>query len=127
MEKLALKGKQFAGFCLLILFSILINYGGSLFATINKLPVWLDSAGTAVAAYLGGPVCGAMVGLTTNLMKFLTFGTSPFFGVVEPLKVTHLLFVNLVMDSLGAIMLGNEPAHTQESIAVRENAGKSEK
>ena len=82
MEKLALKGKQFAGFCLLILFSILINYGGSLFATINKLPVWLDSAGTAVAAYLGGPVCGAMVGLTTNLMKFLTFGTSPFFGVV---------------------------------------------
>ena len=53
MEKLALKGKQFAGFCLLILFSILINYGGSLFATINKLPVWLDSAGTAVAAYLG--------------------------------------------------------------------------
>lgn len=35
---------------------------------------------------------------------------SPFFGIVEPLKVTHLLFVNLVMDSLGAIMLGNEPA-----------------
>ncbi len=35
---------------------------------------------------------------------------APFFGVEEPLKVTHLLFVNLVMDSLGAIMLGNEPA-----------------
>ncbi len=34
----------------------------------------------------------------------------PFFGVEEPLKVTHLLFVNLVMDGLGAIMLGNEPA-----------------
>jgi len=33
-----------------------------------------------------------------------------FKGVDEPLKVTHLLFVNLVMDSLGAIMLGNEPA-----------------
>ena len=29
---------------------------------------------------------------------------------MEPLKVTHLLFVNLVMDGLGAIMLGNEPA-----------------
>lgn len=28
----------------------------------------------------------------------------------EPLKVTHLLFVNLVMDGLGAMMLGNEPA-----------------
>ena len=35
---------------------------------------------------------------------------APFFGVDEPLKVTHLLFVNLVMDGLGAIMLGNEPA-----------------
>ena len=30
--------------------------------------------------------------------------------MLEPLKVTHLLFVNLVMDSLGALMLGNEPA-----------------
>ena len=35
---------------------------------------------------------------------------APFFGVEEPLKVTHLLFVNLVMDGLGAIMRGNEPA-----------------
>ena len=35
---------------------------------------------------------------------------APFFGVEEPLKVTHLLFVNLVMDGLGAMMLGNEPA-----------------
>ena len=35
---------------------------------------------------------------------------APFFAVEEPLKVTHLLFVNLVMDGLGAIMLGNEPA-----------------
>ena len=35
---------------------------------------------------------------------------APFFGIEEPLKVTHLLFINLVMDSLGAIMLGNEPA-----------------
>ena len=30
---------------------------------------------------------------------------APFFGVDEPLKVTHLLFVNLVMDGLGAMML----------------------
>ena len=31
-------------------------------------------------------------------------------GIEEPLKVTHLLFVNLVMDSLGSLMLGAEPA-----------------
>ena len=57
-----------------------------------------------------------------NILKFCTFqlvinvaavvvsALAPFVGVEEPLKVTHLLFVNLVMDSLGAIMLGNEPA-----------------
>ena len=83
MEKFALKKKQFVGFCLLILFSILINYGGSLFASTNKLPVWLDSAGTVLAAYLGGPVCGALVGLTANLTKFLVFGNSWSYCVVS--------------------------------------------
>lgn len=48
--------------------------------------------------------------LVINVAAVLVSALSPFFGIVEPLKVTHLLFVNLVMDSLGAIMLGNEPA-----------------
>lgn len=60
-----------------------------------------------------------------NILKFCTFqlvinvaavvvsALSPFLGIVEPLKVTHLLFVNLVMDGLGAMMLGNEPAKEQ--------------
>ena len=45
-----------------------------------------------------------------NVAAVVVSAFAPFFGVEEPLKVTHLLFVNLVMDSLGAIMLGNEPA-----------------
>jgi len=49
--------------------------------------------------------------LVINVAAVIVSAISPFFGIVEPLKVTHLLFVNLVMDSLGAIMLGNEPAH----------------
>lgn len=48
--------------------------------------------------------------LTINVAAVVVSAIAPFFGVEEPLKVTHLLFVNLVMDSLGAIMLGNEPA-----------------
>ncbi len=48
--------------------------------------------------------------LVINVAAVIVSAISPFFGIVEPLKVTHLLFVNLVMDSLGAIMLGNEPA-----------------
>lgn len=35
---------------------------------------------------------------------------APFLGIEEPLKVTHLLWVNLVMDALGSLALGNEPA-----------------
>ena len=48
--------------------------------------------------------------LVINVAAVLVSAIAPFFGVEEPLKVTHLLFVNLVMDGLGAMMLGNEPA-----------------
>ncbi|MFI3174713.1 MAG: calcium-translocating P-type ATPase, PMCA-type [Bacillota bacterium] len=48
--------------------------------------------------------------LVINVAAVFVSALAPFFGIEEPLKVTHLLFVNLVMDGLGAIMLGNEPA-----------------
>lgn len=48
--------------------------------------------------------------LVVNVAAVLVSAIAPFLGVEEPLKVTHLLFVNLVMDGLGAMMLGNEPA-----------------
>ncbi len=48
--------------------------------------------------------------LVINVTAVVVSAIAPFFGIEEPLKVTHLLFVNLVMDGLGAIMLGNEPA-----------------
>ncbi|MGP1570194.1 MAG: calcium-translocating P-type ATPase, PMCA-type [Eubacteriales bacterium] len=48
--------------------------------------------------------------LVINVAAVIVSAIAPFMGVEEPLKVTHLLFVNLVMDGLGAIMLGNEPA-----------------
>ena len=48
--------------------------------------------------------------LVINVAAVIVSAIAPFLGIEEPLKVTHLLFVNLVMDGLGAIMLGNEPA-----------------
>ena len=48
--------------------------------------------------------------LVINVAAVVVSAIAPFFGIEEPLKVTHLLFVNLVMDGLGASMLGNEPA-----------------
>ena len=44
-----------------------LNVGGKLFAARLQLPFWADSFGTALCAYIGGPVCGAVVGLTGNL------------------------------------------------------------
>ncbi len=48
--------------------------------------------------------------LVINVAAVIVSAIAPFFRIEEPLKVTHLLFVNLVMDGLGAIMLGDEPA-----------------
>lgn len=47
---------------------ILINYFGKSIATSMQLPLWLDSFGTVLAAYVLGPVCGAIVGLTNNII-----------------------------------------------------------
>ena len=83
MERYTLKKGQMAGFCVLIALCILANYAGSLFATTNKLPIWLDSAGTALAAYLGGPVCGMLVGATTNFVNWLSFGDPWYYCIVS--------------------------------------------
>ena len=83
MEKIALKKGQMAVFCLLIVLCLLANYAGSLFAANYQLPIWLDSAGTALAAYLGGPVVGGLVGLTTNLFNYLAFGDPWFYCIVS--------------------------------------------
>ena len=46
---------------------VCLNVGGRLLSVWLQLPLWADSFGTALCAYLAGPVCGALVGLTGNL------------------------------------------------------------
>ena len=46
---------------------VCLNIFGRLMAQWLELPLWADSFGTALCAYIAGPVCGAMVGLTGNL------------------------------------------------------------
>ena len=48
--------------------------------------------------------------LTINVAAVAVSAISPFFGVEEQLKITHILWINLVMDGLGALALGAEPA-----------------
>lgn len=51
---------------------VAVNYVGKLFALNLRLPMWLDAFGTMLAAYVSGPVCGAMVGVTVNLIYAAT-------------------------------------------------------
>ena len=53
-----------------------INYLGKLFASVLKLPLWLDSIGTCIGACLGGPIIGAICGAVNNLVFGLTTGDS---------------------------------------------------
>ncbi len=49
-----------------------INYLGKLFAGVLKLPLWLDSIGTCLAAVLAGPIAGAICGAANNIIYGLT-------------------------------------------------------
>ncbi|MCR5233655.1 MAG: HD domain-containing protein [Lachnospiraceae bacterium] len=50
-----------------VMLCVSMNVIGRFFAVWLELPVWADSFGTVLCAYVGGPVCGAIVGLTGNL------------------------------------------------------------
>ncbi|PPK81451.1 energy-coupling factor transport system substrate-specific component [Lacrimispora xylanisolvens] len=53
-----------------------INYLGKLFASVLKLPLWLDSIGTCIGGVLGGPIIGAVCGAANNLIFGFTTGDS---------------------------------------------------
>ncbi|MDD6039339.1 MAG: ECF transporter S component [bacterium] len=53
-----------------------INYLGKLFASVLKLPLWLDSIGTCLGGVLGGPIIGGICGAANNLIYGLTTGDS---------------------------------------------------
>ena len=52
---------------LFIMMCVCLNIGGKFLAVRLELPLWADSLGTALCAYIAGPVCGAMVGFTGNI------------------------------------------------------------
>ena len=45
-----------------------INYLGKMFASLLKLPLWLDSIGTCIGGCLGGPIIGGICGAANNLI-----------------------------------------------------------
>ena len=63
-----MKNKYNYKLAVFIVMCILLNYGGRLLSDHFELPVWLDCFGTALTSYSLGPVCGAIVGVTHNII-----------------------------------------------------------
>lgn len=87
-----------------------INYIGKLFAQTLKLPLWLDSIGTILAAFLNGPIVGAIAGLINNLIYGLTVDTMSFVyaitSVVIGLVAGYLASKNWIKGVLPMLGIG---------------------
>lgn len=68
MEKLIINKSKFEPVkTMLVVFGcVLVNFLGKRFAAALALPLWLDCVGTVFAAYVLGPVSGAVVGCTCS-------------------------------------------------------------
>ena len=60
---------------LFVLLCVLLNYGGRVLTTRLGWALWLDAFGTVLCAYAGGPVCGAIVGASLNVLCSISLGT----------------------------------------------------
>ncbi len=65
----------------LVVACILADVGGGALAHLWELPLWLDSFGTAVAAYMLGPLCGIIVGLASHFTSSLVRGITSVYGI----------------------------------------------
>lgn len=74
------KGYEIA---LFVVACILMNYVGKVSAAFFMLPFWIDSVGTVLSAYVFGPVCGAAVGASVNILYSLHSETSLFYGLTS--------------------------------------------
>ena len=63
---------------LFVAVNILINCIGKIVAKELQLPLWLDSFGSVYTAYLLGPVCGAIVGASVNIIYAVLFSFKRF-------------------------------------------------
>ncbi len=62
---------------------LFMNWGGDRLVSHMNWPVWLDSTGTVLCAYLLGPYCGAVLGATSSLLMHILYGVNPLFALVS--------------------------------------------
>ena len=64
---------------LLVIVSLLLNLCGKNLAEALNLPLWMDSFGTVLTAYVAGPLLGAIVGAAGNVI----------YGFVNPISFAY--------------------------------------
>ena len=74
---------------------IAINILGAQIALAMKLPVYLDSAGTMLAAILGGYVPAIIVGYLTNVINGIADSTTMLYGIINVLIALLAAFLCL--------------------------------
>ncbi len=82
----------------LIPVAIGINYVGKLFASLLRLPLWLDSIGTMLAGMLAGPFVGAVSGAANNVIYGVT---------VDPISFVYALTSVAIGLTVGFLMMKN--------------------
>ena len=70
-------------FSVQILLCLFLDWGGEQLASRLNWPIWLDSVGTALAAYLMGPWCGAVIGATYNLLAYILYGNPWYYALIS--------------------------------------------
>lgn len=103
------KDCKVAGF---IIVCILINFLGKQLSLICSLPLWLDNMGTVISAYALGPVIGAIVGFTGNIINGMSdpniniYATvSVAVGLLVGIYARKKMFENLFKTSIVAMLL----------------------
>lgn len=77
----------------LVALCILLNIAGAQIALALKLPVFLDSMGTMMAALLGGYVPAIAVGYLTNLLNGLADSATLYYGIINVLIAIAAAFL----------------------------------
>ena len=77
--------ERFLSLLLLIAGGILINVAGARLALFFRLPLFLDSIGTVLAAVLGGYMPGIAVGFLTNVLNGLSDFTTSYYSSINVL------------------------------------------
>lgn len=86
-----MKIKKETSIILITAFCILMNNFGRLCADRFSLPAWMDSFGTVFSAYMLGPVCGAITGVSGNLI----------YGMWDPMTIVYSITSVFIAVSVG--------------------------